>query len=55
MDDLLDVDWVLREPGSGTRSGFEHALEPRGLSSHKLRVAVELPSNEAVRAAAEAA
>jgi DNA-binding transcriptional LysR family regulator len=54
MDDLLGVDWVLREAGSGTRSGFEHALEARGLSFHKLRVALELPSNEAVRAAAEA-
>jgi DNA-binding transcriptional LysR family regulator len=53
-DDLMDVDWVLREPGSGTRSGFEHALEAHGLSSHKLRVALELPSNEGVRAAAEA-
>jgi DNA-binding transcriptional LysR family regulator len=54
MDDLLDIDWVLREPGSGTRSGFEQVLEARGLSFHKLRVALELPSNEAVRAAAEA-
>jgi DNA-binding transcriptional LysR family regulator len=53
-DDLMDVDWVLREPGSGTRSGFEHALEGLGLSPHNLRVALELPSNEAVRAAVEA-
>ena len=52
--DLLNVDWVLREPGSGTRSGFEHALEGLGLSTHNLRVTLEMPSNEAVRAAAEA-
>jgi DNA-binding transcriptional LysR family regulator len=52
--DLLDVDWVLREPGSGTRSGFERALEAISLSVHELRVALELPSNEAVRAAVEA-
>jgi DNA-binding transcriptional LysR family regulator len=52
-DDLMEVDWVLREPGSGTRAGFEHALEGLGLSPHKLRVALELPSNEAVRAAVE--
>jgi DNA-binding transcriptional LysR family regulator len=44
---------VLREPGSGTRSGFEHALEGLGFSTHNLRVALELPSNEAVRAAVE--
>jgi len=53
-EDLLNVDWVLREPGSGTRSGFEHALEGLGLSPRNLRVALELPSNEAVRAAVEA-
>lgn len=52
--DLLNVDWVLREPGSGTRSGFEHALEGLGLSTHSLRVTLEMPSNEAVRAAVEA-
>lgn len=45
---------MLREPGSGTRSGFEHALEGLGLSIHNLRVTLELPSNEAVRAAVEA-
>ena len=53
-DDLLSVDWVLREPGSGTRSGFEQALEVLGVSPGDLRVALELPSNEAVRAAVEA-
>ena len=53
-EDLMEVDWVLREPGSGTRSGFEHALEGLGLSLYDLRVALELPSNEAVRAAVEA-
>jgi len=51
---LLETDWVLREPGSGTRSVFEEALEGFGLSSRDLRVALELPSNEAVRAAVEA-
>jgi DNA-binding transcriptional LysR family regulator len=53
-NDLMEVDWVLREPGSGTRSGFEHALEGLGLLPRNLRVALELPSNEAVRAAVEA-
>ncbi len=51
---LLEADWVLREPGSGTRSEFEAALEALGLAPDRLRVAVELPSNEAVRAAVEA-
>lgn len=52
--DLQDVDWVLREPGSGTRSAFEDALLQLGLEPHALRVSLELPSNEAVRAAVEA-
>lgn len=51
---LLDSEWVLREPGSGTRAMFEAALERFGLLPNALRVALELPSNEAVRAAAEA-
>jgi DNA-binding transcriptional LysR family regulator len=53
-DDLLRGDWVLREVGSGTRSVFEQALSARGVSPERLRVAMELPSNEAVRAAVEA-
>ena len=54
FEDLYDIDWVLREPGSGTRSEFEQALLSRGGSPARLRVALELPSNEAVRAAVEA-
>jgi DNA-binding transcriptional LysR family regulator len=52
--DLLDVEWVLRERGSGTRAVFEDALVQSGLDIHALRIAMELPSNEAVRAAVEA-
>ena len=51
---LIDTEWVLREPGSGTRSVFEAALPGFGVSPAALRVALELPSNEAVRAAVEA-
>lgn len=51
---LLEGERVLREPGSGTRSEFEMALVARGIDLEKLRVAIELPSIEAVRAAVEA-
>jgi DNA-binding transcriptional LysR family regulator len=46
--------WVLREPGSGTRSIFEAALPKLGLAPGQLQLALEVPSNEAVRAAVEA-
>ncbi|HZD90871.1 MAG TPA: LysR family transcriptional regulator [Pseudolabrys sp.] len=52
--DLLEADWVLRESGSGTRSEFEAALNGEGVASDKLRIVLELPTNEAVRAAVEA-
>jgi DNA-binding transcriptional LysR family regulator len=51
--DLTETEWVLREQGSGTRSVFEAALAKAGMI-HRLRVALELPSNESVRAAVEA-
>ena len=52
--DLTQSDWVLREPGSGTRSVFETALGEMGVAPHLLKTVLELPSNEAVRAAVEA-
>ena len=53
-DDLMEADWVLREPGSGTRSEFELRLKDLGVQIDRLKVVLELPSNEAVRAAVEA-
>lgn len=49
--DLASASWVLREPGSGTRSAFEAALVASGIAPDALAVALELPSNEAVLAA----
>src|SRR5262249_50115621 len=46
--------WVLRERGSGTRSEFEDVLTRWALSTDRLNVVLELPSNEAVRMAVEA-
>ena len=46
-------EWVLREAGSGTRSMFEAAAEAVGVRE-RLRIVLELPSNEAVRGAVEA-
>lgn len=52
--DLPTTSWILRERGSGTRSMFEAALRQNGLKLSDLRIALELPSNEAVRSAVEA-
>ena len=51
---VTETKWVLREPGSGTRSVFEQALVDLGISPDSLDVALVLPTNEAVRAAVEA-
>lgn len=45
-DDLTQVRWVLREPGSGTRRALTSALDEAALD-----IALSLPSNEAVRSA----
>lgn len=51
MADLLAGRWILREPGSGTRSAFEHELRQAGVDPAALDVVLALPSNEAVRSA----
>jgi DNA-binding transcriptional LysR family regulator len=50
---LKTTAWILREPGSGTRSMFEAALRKFGLRFSDLTIRLELPSNEAVRTAVE--
>ncbi len=52
--DALKMRWVLRERGAGTRQVFEDALRKYGIDVDELDVALELPSNDAVRCAVEA-
>jgi DNA-binding transcriptional LysR family regulator len=54
LKELIDTTWVLREPGSGTRSTFEVSLARLGINANDLDVAIELPSNECVRMAVAA-
>lgn len=50
-DDLAGADWVLREPGSGTRATVDEALAALGIGP--VAPMLELPSNEACIAAIE--
>jgi DNA-binding transcriptional LysR family regulator len=50
---LTETSWILREPGSGTRSMFEAALRRFHVKMPDLDIRLELPSNEAVRVAVE--
>lgn len=43
-----EIDWVLREPGSGTRYAFETIIEEAGVPLESLNVALIMPENEAV-------
>jgi DNA-binding transcriptional LysR family regulator len=52
--EIASTEWVMRERGSGTRAVFEDALRREGIRPEDLRICLELPSNEAVRAAVEA-
>ncbi|WP_370342221.1 LysR substrate-binding domain-containing protein [Pararhodobacter marinus] len=48
--DLAQGDWVLREPGSGTRAQFDAEMQALGVA---ILPVLELPSNEACIAAVE--
>ena len=50
-DDLRGADWIVREPGSGTRQAFEHAMH--GLLPD-LHLVLELQHTEAIKSAVEA-
>jgi DNA-binding transcriptional LysR family regulator len=51
--DLKAMRWVFREPGSATRALFEKAMAKVELCISDIEIVLELPSNEAVRAAVE--
>ncbi|UXN04706.1 MULTISPECIES: LysR substrate-binding domain-containing protein [unclassified Bartonella] len=48
---LYELNWIMREEGSGTRSSFYQAIEAAGLDASRIRVKFTLPSNEAVLSA----
>ncbi len=50
-DIVSNAAWIMREPGSGTRSEFEEGLRRLGCAPDDLRVALTLPSNEAILSA----
>jgi DNA-binding transcriptional LysR family regulator len=52
--DLRALNWVIREPGSGTRRGLEDLAALQDLSLDDLNIFLVLPGNEAVREAVEA-
>lgn len=51
--DLRAFNWVIREPGSGTRRGLEDLAARQGLLLDELNIFLVLPGNEAVREAVE--
>lgn len=59
MPDAIDADWVratpwiLREAGSGTRSTFEAMIDGMHIRPSQFDIAHVLPTNEAVRSAAQ--
>lgn len=50
-EDLRSANWIVREPGSGTRQTFEHAM--RGILS-ELSLELELQHTEAIKSAVQA-
>jgi DNA-binding transcriptional LysR family regulator len=52
--ELRGAEWVLREPGSGTRDHFAASLPALGVTMGELSVRLSMPSNEAALEAAAA-
>lgn len=48
---IAQARWIVREAGSGTRAILESAVAKLGVDPKSLDIAIELPSNEAVRGA----
>jgi DNA-binding transcriptional LysR family regulator len=54
LRDLIGQPVIMRERGSGTRKVMERALAEHAVDPHRLRVVLEVTSNEAVRQAVKA-
>ncbi|MEN9225393.1 MAG: LysR family transcriptional regulator [Thermostichus sp. HHBFW_bins_43] len=47
---LVETDWIMREPGSGTQQRFEAALAQWGIPVERLSVVLRMQSGEMVKA-----
>jgi|GEM_PF-2892926 len=54
FEELLETEWIMREPESDTRRTFESYLCKKGIQLQQLRISGQLESTEAVIAAVEA-
>ncbi|KQV38352.1 MULTISPECIES: LysR family transcriptional regulator [unclassified Rhizobium] len=48
VENFPEIDWVLREEGSGTRYAFERIITDGGVALESLKVPLIMPENEAV-------
>jgi DNA-binding transcriptional LysR family regulator len=53
LDELINTDWIMREPGSGTQQRFEEALQNWNIDLSKLKVVLVLNTGEMVKAVVE--
>ena len=53
LTELLETDWVMREPGSGAQQMFEQTLQSWNIDLSKLKVILTLSSSEMVKAVVE--
>ncbi len=51
LRELFSEEWIIREPGSGTREVFWRFLQKKGYDPSRLRIHLELGSTEAVKQA----
>jgi DNA-binding transcriptional LysR family regulator len=50
ISELVETDWIMREPGSGTQQHFEAALAQWGIRLESLSVILRMQSGEMVKA-----
>jgi DNA-binding transcriptional LysR family regulator len=53
LSELVNTDWIMREPGSGTQQRFEEALQSWGLITAQLKVILVLNTGEMVKSVVE--
>lgn len=50
LENLVEENFILREPGSGTRQVFEDALSRAGIEASSLKILIQLGSTQAIKA-----